>query len=76
MRKIHHHPYWYYLLGKLLQGFLLLTYVFFAVCLLLAVFLNVAIGWTVLVMGFPWLLKLALIFGFGIGILSLLEALS
>ena len=75
MRKFHHHPHWYYLLGKLLQGFLVSTYIFFVSCLLLAIIVDVKTGWLVLTVGFPWLLKLALIFCCGIGILSLFEAL-
>ena len=76
MRKSPHHQYWYYLLGKLLQGFLILTYLFFVVCLLLVIATDTGVGQILLAAGLPWLLKLGLTFGCGLGILSLIEALS
>lgn len=76
MRKFRHHQYGYYLLGKLLQGLLVLVYVFFTVCLLLTIVVNADIGWMFLMVGGPWVLKLVLTFGCGVGLLSLFEALS
>ncbi|MEM9265862.1 MAG: hypothetical protein AAGA46_10100 [Cyanobacteria bacterium P01_F01_bin.13] len=76
MRKSHHHRYLYYLLGKLLQGFLIVTYVFFVVCLLLVIGFGMDTVRGVLVTGLPWLLKVGLTLGCGVGILSLIEALS
>lgn len=75
MRKSHHLRL-YDLLGKLLQGFLILVYSFFIVCLLLIIATDMDVGWRFLTFGWPWLLKLGLAFGCSIGILSLFEVLS
>lgn len=76
MRKCHHHPRLYYLLGKLLQGFFILLYGFFIVCLLLVIAVGVETAGVFLTAVGPWLFKLGLTFGCGVAILALFEALS
>lgn len=76
MRKSHHHLRLYYLLGKLLQGFLVLLYSFFIVCLLLVIAVGAETAWMFLAAVGPWMLKLGLTFGCGVAILALFEALS
>lgn len=76
MRKPHHHLRLYYLLGKLLQGFLILLYGFFIVCLLLVIAVGLETAWTFLTVVGPWLFRLGLTFGCGVAMLSLFEALS
>ncbi|MEA5467060.1 hypothetical protein [Leptothoe sp. PORK10 BA2] len=76
MRKSHHHLRLYYLLGKLLQGFLILLYSFLIVCLLLVIAVNMETAEVFLFAIGPWILKLGFTFGCGVAILSLFEALS
>jgi len=75
MRKPHRHLRLYYLLGKLLQGFLILLYSFFIVCLLLVIAAGVETAWVFLAAVGPWMLRLGLTFGCGVAILALFEAL-
>ena len=76
MRKFHHHLRLYHLLGKLLQGFLILLYSFFIICLLLIIAVGVETAWVFLAAVAPWMLRLGLTFGCGIAILALFEGLS
>lgn len=76
MRKPHHHLRLYYLLGKLLQGFLILLYGFLIVCLLLVIAAGLETAWTFLAAVGPWIFRLGLTFGCGVAMLSLFEALS
>lgn len=76
MRKPHHHLRLYYLLGKLLQGFLILLYGFFIVCLLLVIAVGMETAWAFLAAVGPWIFRLGLTFGCGVAMLSLFEALS
>lgn len=75
MRKTHHHPRLYYLMGKLLQGFFILLYGFFIVCLLLVIAVGAETALAFLTTHAPWIAKLGLTFGCAIAILSLYEAL-
>ena len=76
MRRTHHHPRLYYLMGKLLQGFFILLYGFFIICLLLVIAVGAETALAFLTTVAPWMLKLGLTFGCAIAILSLYEALS
>ena len=76
MRKPHHHLRLYYLLGKLLQGFLILLFGFFIVCLLLVIAVGMETAWAFLAAVGPWIFRLGLTFGCGVAMLSLFEALS
>lgn len=75
MRKSHHHLRSYYLLGKLLQGFLILSYSFFIAYLLLAIAVDAEAAWVFLTAVGPWILRLGLTFGCSVAILALFEAL-
>lgn len=75
MRRSHHHPRLYYLMGKLLQGFLVLLYGFFIICLLLVIAVGAETALAFLMAIGPWMFKLGLTFGCAIAILSLYEAL-
>ncbi|MBE9066443.1 hypothetical protein IQ260_07240 [Leptolyngbya cf. ectocarpi LEGE 11479] len=75
MRRTHHHPRLYYLMGKLLQGFFILLYGFFIICLLLVIAVGAEAALAFLTTHAPWIFKLGLTFGCAIAILSLYEAL-
>ena len=76
MCKSHSRLSFYYLLGRLLKGFLILLYGFFVASLLLVIAVGVETTWALLATIGPWLFKLGLTFGCGMAILSLFEFLS
>ena len=75
MRRSHHHPRLYYLMGRLLQGFFILLYGFFIVSLLLVIAVGAEPALAFLLTITPWMVRLGLTFGCAIAILSIYEAL-
>ena len=74
-RHRHHLPI-YYLLGKLVQIFMMLLYGFFILGLLLVIGVGAETARGFIVTGLPWFLRIGLTLGCGIAALSLLEGLS